>query len=166
MNQRSVTRVSFMGVVAVVLVAAASARGQQPAGIQRVAWLQGCWEMTSERRMIEEQWMAPRGNSMIGMSRTVRDGRLVEFELVVLREQGDRLAYDARPSGQPPAVFLSKSVSDSMVVFENPEHDFPHTIGYRRERPDSLFAWIEGIDGGQTRRIDFRYRRAVCPGSR
>ena len=35
----------------------------QPAGIQRVAWLQGCWEAVSPERTIEEQWMAPRGGA-------------------------------------------------------------------------------------------------------
>ena len=164
-NRRSVSR-AFVGVLALVFMTAASVAGRQPYGIQRVAWLQGCWEMISGPRTIEEHWMAPRGDSMIGMGRTVRDGKLVDYEIVILREQGDQLAYDAHPSGQSSAVFISRTVSDSLVVFENPGHDFPRTIGYQRESPDSVLAWIEGIDGGQTRRIDFRYRRAVCPGSR
>jgi hypothetical protein len=168
MKQNSARARFVPGVVAAALLAAASASGQgpAPAGIQRVAWLQGCWETASGPRTVEEQWMAPRGRSMIGMSRTVREGRLVEFELVVLREQGDLLAYEARPSGQPPAVFLSKTVGDSMVVFENPEHDYPQTVGYQRESPDSLLAWIDGTSKGTPRRVDFRYRRAACPGSR
>ena len=164
-NHRSVPR-TFVGVLVLVVITAASADGRQSSGIQRVAWLQGCWEMIAGPRTIEEHWMAPRGNSMIGMGRTVRDGKLVEYEIVILREQGDRLAYDAHPSGQSSAVFTSRTVSHSLVVFENPGHDFPRTIGYQRESPDALLAWIEGMDGGQTRRIDFRYRRAVCPGSR
>jgi hypothetical protein len=110
--------------------------------------------------------MAPRGNNMIGMSRTVRDGRLVAFELLVLSEEGARLDYNAHPSGQPPAVFHSETVSDSLVVFENIEHDFPNTIGYRLESPDALLAWIEGTVGGDHRHVDFNYSRAACPGSR
>jgi hypothetical protein len=166
MNRKAVTGTLLAGLVAAALMAAASTSGQQSAGIQRVAWLQGCWETTSGQRTVEEHWMAPRGDSMIGMSRTVREGRLVEFELVVLRQHGDRLAYEARPAGQAPTVFLSKVVSDSTIVFENPGHDYPQTVGYHREDPDSLSAWIEGKDKGQARRIDFRYRRMPCPGSR
>ena len=78
--------------------------------------------------------------------------------------KGDQLAYEAHPSGQPSAVFLSASVIESMVVFENPQHDFPQKIGYQRTTPDTLLAWIEGTDKGQTRRIEFQYRRASCPG--
>ena len=151
-------------VVLLVMTAATASAVPEPAGIQRVAWLQGCWEQASPERIVEEQWMAPRGKSMVGVGRTVRGDKLVEYELVVLREEGDRLAYEAHPSGQPSAVFLSSSVSDTSVVFENLGHDFPQRVGYQRSAPDSLLAWIEGSQKGKKRRIEFPYRRAVCPG--
>jgi hypothetical protein len=48
-------------------------------------------------------------------------------------------------------------------VFENPGHEFPQRIGYRRQGP-SLQAWIEGTKDRQARRVEFPYRRAACPG--
>jgi hypothetical protein len=150
------------GLLAVLFVATA---GMQERGIERVRWLQGCWEAVSPQRTIEDQWMPPRGGSMVGVSRTVRGNTLVEYELIVLREQGDLLSYEAHPSGQPSAIFLSRAVGDSSVVFENPEHDFPQRIGYRRDGPDVLLAWIEGTENGQSRRVDFSYRRAACGGN-
>jgi hypothetical protein len=139
--------------------------GAQPAatGLSRVAWMQGCWETTSPQRTIDEHWMSPRGGSMLGMSRTVRDGRLVEHELMILSERGEQLAYEAHPSGQSPATFLSTTVTSSMVVFENPAHDFPQRIGYERKGADSLTAWVEGPQNGRTRRSEFAYQRAQCP---
>jgi hypothetical protein len=135
-----------------------------PVAIDRVAWLQGCWESVSPQRTVEEQWMSPRGRSMIGVGRTVRGDALVEYELVVLREQGGQLAYQAHPSGQPSATFLSKTVSATEVLFENAAHDFPQRVGYRRDGPDALLAWIEGTRNGQPRRVEFPYRRVTCPG--
>jgi hypothetical protein len=85
--------------------------------------------------------------------------------LIVLREQGDRLAYEAHPSGQPATTFLSRTIDEAMVVFENAEHDFPQRVGYERSSADSLKAWIEGSDKGQPRRIEFAYRRAPCGGA-
>lgn len=158
-------RVTTPIAAAMVIAAAVSAIAQQSAGVDRVAWLQGCWEMRSPQGTVEEQWMAPRGGAMIGIGRTVRDDRLVEYELVVVREQGGRLAYEAHPSGQPSAVFLSREITDAMVAFENAEHDFPQRIAYRRDGPDRLAAWIEGTRQGQSRRIDFAYRRVPCPGA-
>ena len=131
--------------------------------LDRVVWLQGCWEMASAGRTIEEHWTAPRGGVMLETGRTVRDGRLLEYEFVVLREDGDRLAYEAHPSGQPPAVFQARDLSDSRVVFENPEHDFPQRVGYERRDADTLAAWIDGTANGKARRVDFLYRRVTCP---
>ena len=105
--------------------------------------------------------MSPRGHSMVGMSRTVRGGNLVEHELVVVREQGDQLAYQAHPSGQASAVFMSRSLQEGEVVFENLQHDFPQRIGYQR-KGTALLAWIEGPQHGQTRRIEFPYHRTRC----
>lgn len=146
------------------LVSGVSTQDAPAVAIERVAWLQGCWEAAASERTVEEHWMAPRGRSMIGVGRTVRADRLVEYELVVLREQDGQLAYQAHPSGQPSTVFLSRTVGDTELLFENPAHDFPQRIGYRRNGPDALHAWIEGTRNGQARRVEFQYRRVSCPG--
>jgi Domain of unknown function (DUF6265) len=135
-----------------------------PATIQQVAWMQGCWQMEAGARVVEEQWMAPRGGVMLGTGRTVRDGKLVEYESVVLREQDGMLAYEAHPSGQPSAVFLSSTIDESTAIFENPSHDYPQRVGYKRDG-DSLLAWIDGTVNGKSRRVDFPYRRVACAGS-
>ena len=61
-----------------------------------------------------------------------------------------------RPSS---AIFHSIEVSDTSAVFENPSHDFPRRVGYRRLGADSLLAWIEGTQKGQPKRIEFPYHR-------
>jgi hypothetical protein len=146
-----------------VPIAAALSLGAAPpsGGIVRVAWLQGCWEAVSGERVVEEQWTAPRGDGMVGLSRTLSGSTLTAYELLVLREQGDRLTYQAHPSGQPSAVFASVTVTATSVVFENPQHDFPQRIGYER-KGDGLLAWIEGEQKGKVRRVEFPYRRTAC----
>jgi hypothetical protein len=131
--------------------------------VEQVGWLAGCWEYSTAQRTVEEQWMAPRGHTMLSAGRTTQGDTLAEYEMVLIREQGGRLAYESHPSGQPSAVFLSRTVSENEVVFENLQHDFPQRIGYRRDG-DSLLAWIEGPRNGQTRRVEFHYRRVACAG--
>jgi hypothetical protein len=138
---------------------------EQPARIDQVAWLQGCWQFEADGRVVDEQWMAPRGGVMLGMGRTVRDGKLVEYESVMLREQAHRLAYEAHPSGQPSALFMSRTVGDATVVFENPTHDYPQRVGYTRTG-ESLLAWIDGTVNGKDRRVEFPYRRVPCVGTK
>ena len=75
--------------------------------IDRVAWMHGCWQMTTPQSIVEEQWRAPRGGTMIGVGRTVAGERTTDYEFVVLKEQNGRLAYEAHPAGQAPAVFVA-----------------------------------------------------------
>ena len=148
-------------VVLMLVLGGQTGAAQKPAGIERAAWLQGCWELVSPMRTVEEFWMTAKGGSMIGVSRTIRDGKTTAYEMVVLREERERLAYEAHPSGQTPATFLSTRISGSELVFENPAHDFPQEVGYRIEG-DGLVAWIRGTQNGNDRRIEFPYKRARC----
>jgi len=130
--------------------------------IERVRWLAGCWEAKDARRSVYEQWTVPHAHSMLGTGRTIRGDSLVEYELTVLRERGERLAYEAHPSGRASTTFLSTLVSDSAVTFENLQHDFPQKVGYERHGADSLVAWISGPRGAVTRKIVFPYKRVAC----
>jgi len=135
---------------------------QAPPGIERVGWLAGCWSRTAGGRVVEEQWMRPRGGLMLGAGRTVESDSLIEFEQVRILEREGRLVYAAAPSGQTPAEFTSIAVTDTSVTFENLTHDFPQRILYRRVSRDSLTARIEGMRGGTLRGVDFAYGRAAC----
>lgn len=132
--------------------------------IERLRWMGGCWERASRSGVVEEQWTAPRGGSMLGLSRTIRGDSTVAWEAIRIYARADRLVYAATPSGQAPAEFESTVVSDTLVVFENPEHDFPQRILYRPAVGDSLHARIEGMRGTELRGADFRYGRARCAG--
>ena len=153
-------------ITAIVLLATAVASTGAPQAltIQRVEWLQGCWQLTSPQRIVEEQWMRPRAGIMLGMGRTVRGETLVEYESVLIREQEGRLAYEAHPSGQAAARFVASRATETEVIFENPEHDYPRRVGYRRDGPDALTGWIDGTINGQPKRVEFPYHRAACAG--
>lgn len=136
-------------------------RAQAAAGVDRLAWLSGCWTQPRNNGMVEEQWMAPRGGSMLGMSRTVIGGKTVEYEFLRIAEVAGALSYVARPSGQAEAVFPLKSLEDGLVVFEHPSHDFPQRIIYRRNPDATVTARIEGTVRGEARGRDFPYRRCA-----
>jgi hypothetical protein len=138
-------------------------RAQAPAAIADLAWLQGCWRDTTPERTIDEQWMAPAGDNLVGVARTVKGDRLREFEAAAIRSTATGLVYEAHPSNQPAATFSLKSSGPRSLVFENTAHDFPQRIGYESPDASTLRAWIEGPGGGQTRRIEYRYRRVTCP---
>jgi hypothetical protein len=126
--------------------------------------LSGCWDLTRNGRHIVEYWTAPEGGTLVGVSRTVATGKTVEYEFMLIRESAGGLEYVAKPSGQAEATFRSVRVSGDEVVFENPAHDFPTRIMYRRAANGGVVAAIEGPRNGKTQRIEFPYARATCGG--
>lgn len=129
-----------------------------------VAWMAGCWTQTGREAGSVEQWMAPAGGLMLGMARLVKNGRTVEFEFMQLRADADgKLSFVAQPQGRPPTEFKLVRQGDAEAVFENPAHDFPQRVMYRRTAPDQLVARIEGERNGKVRGIDFAMQRTACP---
>jgi hypothetical protein len=51
-------------------------------------------------------------------------------------------------------------------VFENPQHDFPQRIIYKRDGADGLKARIEGESKGKPKAFDYPMQRTQCPGRR
>jgi hypothetical protein len=133
----------------------------QAPSVTDAAFLAGCWRFERGGRTVDEQWMSPSGSSMLGMSRTVAGGKTVEYEFLHIRLQADGVYYVAKPSGQPEASFKLVKTGSGEIVFENPAHDFPQRIQYKRTG-DSLAARIEGKMGGKERGVDFSYARASC----
>jgi hypothetical protein len=137
------------------------AGAQEPLG--QLRWLAGCWELRSGSRVVLEMWMPPLGDLMLGASRTLVGATTREFEHLRIRSEAGKLVYTALPSGQRETSFPATAVSDTAVTFENPTHDFPQRIAYRRRGADSLIARVEGPGPNNTTRgFDLPMRRASC----
>ena len=152
-----------VGALAAAVTVAASGQAPTPgASIAAVAWLSGCWEQRSGERVTLEMWLPPAGGLTLGSNRTVVNDTTSAYEQLMLREEGGRLVFVARPSGQAETSFTSTAVSDSGFTVENLAHDFPQRIIYRRVSADSLVARIEGPSPSGTSGRDFPMRRIAC----
>lgn len=130
------------------------------------SWLAGDWYMTAGSQCIEEHWTAPASNALVGMSRTVKDGKMVEFEFLRIEARRDGIYYVAQPGGRPPVDFKLSSGTDSELVFVNPGHpDHLDRIVYRRHGADRLDARVEGRNGDKTFAVDYPYARASSTGA-
>jgi hypothetical protein len=137
--------------------------GNQKSGVDQLGWISGCWVSDKGNERTEEQWTKPAGQSMLGIGRTVAGGKTVFTEFIQIREINGEIAYTvALGMGARPVSFKLIKSSDKEAVFENPQHDFPQRIIYRRESADSLFARIEGQEKGVNKGMDFRFKRAGC----
>jgi hypothetical protein len=147
----------MLKLIIATLVLCANLANQTPA-IADVSWIAGDWQTPSGgRRQIEEHWTKPAGGSMMGMSRTVAGDKTVEFEFLRIEQRADGVYYVAQPGGRCPATdFKLTRASATEAVFENPQHDFPKRIIYRKAADDSLTATIDAGEGSKSRSFAFK----------
>jgi hypothetical protein len=147
-----------------LLLSAPLARTQEKSfTINDLAWLKGCWSLNRNGRETTEHWLKPAGETMLGISRTISDGKTVEFEFTQIRQEANgEIHFIAKPSGQPEATFKLIKGSANEVVFENPQHDFPQRVIYRLQSEGSLLGRIEGVSKGKEKSVDFPMTRARC----
>ncbi|MFN7936672.1 MAG: DUF6265 family protein [Bryobacteraceae bacterium] len=131
--------------------------------VQSLGWFAGCWEMRNPAGTfsIEEMWTKPAGESLLGMGRTIRNGKTLFTEFQRIAVENGKLTYFARIGTKGATSFPLVKMTDSEVVFENPTHDFPQRVIYRKVQ-GGLFARIEGVDKGKEKHEEFPYKRVSC----
>jgi len=123
-----------------------------------LSWMSGDWQTApGGRRQIEEHWTTAAGGSMIGVSRTIAGDKTVEFEYLRIEQRADGIFYVAHPKARCPGTdFKLTSASATEAIFENPQHDFPKRIIYRKT-DDGLTASIDAGEGSKG--MSFVYKR-------
>lgn len=141
----------------------AGATHRPAAGIRDLAFMSGCWRgQTRDGGTIEEHYTTPSSNMILGVTRYTRGGRTVDFEFTRI-EQGDSgIAIIPQPQGAPPTRFALTAADAGSATWDNPAHDFPQRIVYRRVTPDSLVARIEGPGPNGPRAMEWRMARVAC----
>jgi hypothetical protein len=140
-----------------MVVACSSA---QSGDVNALRFLTGTWSAETNSTVTEEHWSYPGGTTLMGWGRAIKNGVTVSHEFTMITAAPDgKFFFTAIPSGQRRTDFISILVKDSMIVFENKEHDFPKRVRYHRIGPDSLIGRIEGEMNGRIRAVDFRYKR-------
>ena len=123
-----------------------------------LGWLVGDWQTgPGGRAQTEEHWTKAGGGSMIGMGRTIAGEKTWEFEYLRIEQRADGIFYVAHPKGQCPGTdFKLTRSSATEAVFENPQHDFPKRILYRKTGHDTLVATIDGGEGAKSMSVTYQ----------
>jgi hypothetical protein len=145
---------------AVALVHAATLAADDPPA-RRFGWLSGHWCAEGGGTLMEEFWMPPEGSLALGVGRTVKNGATTSHEFLRIETRDGATSLTAIHDGQPPTPFKLTASGADWARFENPEHDFPKRIEYRRVS-SGLHAEIAGPgDDGREAVIPFEFRRCV-----
>jgi hypothetical protein len=152
---------SVFAAIGLLIGSTATAQTRSLADVQ---WMVGCWERTTRTGKGVELWSAPQGGMMMGVAYAVTDTSVREQEQLRIWLSGDTLVYEAHPSSQARTLFKTTAPVSGEVTFENPQHDFPQRIVYRRAGTDSLVARIEGDRANRMRPVTYPFKRGECRG--
>ena len=148
----------LIGLSGCAVAPAASVLAKPRAELSPLSFLSGCWRAETGDGEVVEQWSPVLGDTMLGHSATLRPGKKTAFEFLRI-QAADAVVLYAQPGGRSPAVpFTLVSTADGDAVFENPDHDFPQRIRYRRD-DDVLRASIGRI--GAEPSVTWTYARCA-----
>jgi hypothetical protein len=154
--------VTFILAVTLMIVWRADASRETPpsgpaTNISDLVWLSGDWQSASGgRTQIEEHWTRPAGGTMIGMGRTVVGDKTAEFEFLRIEQRGNDLFYVANPNANCPQTdFKLTRLSGPEVIFENPAHDYPKRVIYRKNSDGSLVASVDAGEGTKSQTLSY-----------
>ena len=138
----------------------ALAAGPAPAqDLSKLGFMTGHWVQKSDKEEVQENWLGPRGNTMVATNLTMTTGRGASFEFLRIGVKDGNVVFFASPGGRPPVEFPAREIGDGSVVFENPANGYPTRIAYRRDG-DALIARIEGKRQGADASEEWRFTKA------
>jgi hypothetical protein len=116
-------------------------------------WLIGQWENKTPEGYLTETWTKDNDSTFLGQSYfIVKEKDTVHFESIVLMQVNDDLIYQPIVKGQnedQPVDFKLTSDAEDSFTFENPKHDYPQKITYKKSNDKSLTATISGLQQGK-----------------
>ena len=125
-----------------------------------LGWLAGHWVHVGREGWAEETWTSPRGGVMLGTGLAGKGDLAKSFEFMRIVDDPERglPVFWGSPGGKPPVAFpLAMEGPRQEVAFENPEHDYPTRISYRRQGK-VLIATISGRGGANLQTWRFKRR--------
>lgn len=121
--------------------------------LNKMNWLQGQWEQKLPEGVLVENWKIENDSTYSGQTFFITSKDTVHYESIKLIQNGEELTYIATVTGQnndQPVAFKLTSESDKIFDFENPTHDYPQKISYKKVSATQLSATISGKQQGKS----------------
>jgi len=150
----------FITIVGLIILCALTRK--QTYDIKKAEWLIGTWENKSLKGSIYETWSKTNDIELSGKSYILKEKDTIVFENIRLVQETDSLFYIPIVKNQNeglPVRFSAKTISETQLIFENPQHDFPQIISYTKINTDSLTAEISGTKNDQNCKQTFPMKR-------
>jgi hypothetical protein len=119
----------------------------QTSVVKQFAFLAGTWKV--ENRENYEVWQVEK-DALSGSAYKVRNGNKQVTEYFIIKQSGPKIIYTATVPAQndgKPVDFVLNTAEQGKFSFENPEHDFPTKVQYKKLNDTTLFIAVSGADG-------------------
>ena len=133
------------------------------AKIADLAWIQGRWVGEGLGGTVEETWNPPMGDSMLGMFRLVKNGKVVFSEHCLIVESEGSLALRVKHFDANFNALEEKDVSVNFPLVKlTPTEAYFHGLTIRKKDADTVLMYvaIKNKKTSAVREEEFRYRRA------
>ncbi len=127
---------------------------------EQLKWMAGTWKINAGGGLIIEQWRIVNDSTLAGKSIFVKNGTdTIPQETIELAYRNGSWNYTPTVNDQnnaQPVSFKVFYLKGTEFISENPSHDFPQRIAYRRIK-NQLFASIEGRKNGKYGKQNFDF---------
>lgn len=134
--------------------------------IEKAQWLIGNWHNKLAKGLLIEVWNKENDSTLVGQSYFIAGTDTLSIENIRLEQRNGKLSYVpiVRDQNYGQAVYFTLTRStDSLLVFENPKHDFPQKITYQLLANDSLLAEVSAIAEGKLKSQSFSMGKIMKP---
>ena len=125
----------------------------------KLSFMLGEWKDNHYGSGLTEIWKRIDDQEFHGQGIVIQNGDTIFSENTYILEMDGNIFYKVVIGKRKPVLFKMTSLTDSEVVFENPEHDNPKKILYRIQPDGSLYAMTEGDEKGQSAKDEFNMVR-------
>lgn len=127
---------------------------------EQMSWVVGTWKISTGNGIIQEDWKIQDDSTLIGRSVFIRNGTdtIPQESIELSFRNGDwyYMPTVAKQNDGKAIPFKVIFIKGTEFISENPEHDFPQRISYRRIK-SQLFASIEGRKNAKFAKMNFDY---------
>lgn len=121
--------------------------------LEKMSWLVGEWENKMPEGILTETWTKSNDSTFIGKTLFINEKDTLHSEEIVLTQKGETLLYIPTVKGQndnkPVEFKMTESKTENEFAFENPKHDYPQKIVYKKVSDTNLVATISGKQQGK-----------------
>lgn len=131
--------------------------------LDKAKWILGDWEQKDSMGTLTESWESLDDSTYIGRALYISTNKdTLHNETMAILQNGDFLIYSTvikGENGDEPTLFQMREDTDSLLVFENPKHNYPKKIIYRRNKDATALITISGTQNGKPSTENYRMQK-------